>query len=73
MSKVKHVIEHLEQMPHDEKICITTWTREAVEELLDEHITDDQWHYCIKIWDMDDQAEQWMEMLRYAREKAGAK
>ena len=73
MSKVKYVIEHLEEMPHDEQICVTIWTRDYVEELLDETITEDQWHYCIKLWDNDNQSEQWLEILNYAREKAGAK
>jgi hypothetical protein len=76
MSKVKYIIEHLEQMPHDEQVCVTLWTREGVEELLDTELTDDQWDKCIDIWDNDNQSvrpknkqrrQQWI--VTYAKEQ----
>lgn len=69
MSKVKYIIEHLEQMPHDEKVCVTLWTREGVEELLDTELTDDQWDKCIDIWDNDNQSDQWEWIVTYAKEQ----
>lgn len=71
MSKVKYIIEHLEQMPHDEQVCYTMWTQEGVEELLGTELTDDEWEHCIDLWDNDSQADQWHYMVSYAREKAG--
>ena len=71
MSKVKWVIEELEYMPCDEHICVTLWTKEGVEELLDIELTDDQWSNCIDIWDNDNQSDQWKWIVTYAKEKAG--
>lgn len=72
MSKVKDIIEHLEEMPHDEQICVTLWTKEQVEELLNTNLTTSQWHKCIKTWDNDNQSDQWQWIVAWAREKATA-
>ncbi len=73
MSKVKYIIEHLEEMPHDEHVCYTMWTQESVEELLGTELTEDEWERCIDIWDNDSQADQWQFIVAYAREKASRK
>lgn len=69
MSKVKHIIEHLEEMPHDEHVCVTLWTKENVEELLNIELTEDQWDKCIDIWDNDNQSDQWQWIVSFAKEQ----
>ena len=68
MSKVKYIIEHLEDMPHDELVCVTLWTKEEVEELVSTELTEDEWDKCIDIWDNDSQADQWRFIVSYAQE-----
>jgi hypothetical protein len=70
MSKVKHIIEFLEDMPHDEQVCVTLWTKKNVEELLNTELTEDQWDKCIDIWDNDNQSDQWQWIVTYAKEQA---
>jgi hypothetical protein len=69
MSKVKWVIKELEYMPDEEHICVTLWTKEGVEELLDTKLNDDQWDKCIDIWDNDNQSDQWKWIVTYAKEQ----
>ena len=69
MIKVKYIIDDLEQMPHDEIVCVTLWTKENVEELLDTELTDDEWYKCVDIWDNDNQSDQWHWIVTYSRER----
>jgi hypothetical protein len=70
MSKVKWVIKELEYMPDEEHICVTLWTKEGVEELLDTKLNDDEWDKCIEIWDNNDnQSDQWYWITTYAKEQ----
>ena len=69
MSKVKYIIEDLEEMPHDQQVCYTMWTQESVEELLGTELTEDEWEECVDIWGNDSQADQWRWIVTYAKER----
>jgi hypothetical protein len=50
-------------------VCVTLWTKEGVEELLETELTEDQWDKCIDIWDNDNQSDQWGWIVTYAKEQ----